>query len=36
MNSAVSAVTYEWMFVRKGTSPGKNLLVDYILAVSLA
>lgn len=36
VNSAVSVVIYGCMFVRKEISPEKNLLVDYILAVSLA
>lgn len=35
MNSAVNAIIYGWMFVRKEISPEKHLLVDYILAVSL-
>lgn len=36
VSSAVRAVIYGGMFVRKEISPPKNLLVDYILAVSLA
>lgn len=36
VNSAVSAVICRWMFVRKEISPEENLLVDYLLAGSLA
>ena len=36
VGSAVSAVIYEWMFGRKEISPEKNLLLGYILPVSLA